>query len=306
MNPIDNRFSLVGDIFNIKPVINAAVNKLDLFAKSSGVAPTTDHPIGVNIPDGNGVTFRIRNASYLSGTSQFILNDANAYWGAVSGADNYKIHIYEIYDANGGIVHALSRYSGFYNVPTTTTVDDDDYFLLENGSSYTRAATDFCICVGWFWANYNTANTPDWTILNTANLKPGLKYDPPSNYGYDKLMAVSIVSASDIPATSVVNVVVKQSRWYNIWGKVNGRCGISPTTLLGYIKTGSATYGSATQQDSAEWDTAGNGMQNNVPLFAHVFLTAGETIHLGAYVSGAGSDRIVYAGNTRLKFKAAN
>lgn len=50
MNPIDNRFSLVGDIFNIKPVINAAVNKLDLFAKSSGVAPTTDHPIGVNIP----------------------------------------------------------------------------------------------------------------------------------------------------------------------------------------------------------------------------------------------------------------
>lgn len=67
-------------LINLKPVVNAAVNKLDVFTKSGGAAPDATNPIKVMIPDGNGYTQRTRTGSVASGTGQIIFADATDYW----------------------------------------------------------------------------------------------------------------------------------------------------------------------------------------------------------------------------------
>ena len=292
---------------NLKPVVNAAVNKLDIFTKTGGAVPNSTNFPTISIPDGNGYTARTRKATYLSGTSQFTLADATAYWGAVSGADNIKLHIYAIWDGTG-VVLALSRFAGYLMVPTTVSAGDDDFFLLENSSTYTRSNAHYCVSIGHVWTNYNTPNNPDWTILATpAELTPQVIWNPKSDYGYNKNLATTI-SASPVPEQSVVNVVVKQSGTYNItfhamgdnagWGWVNA-----------YIKTGSSTYGSAVYK--ATGGTAansGNGY-GSVSITKLVYLNAGDTIHGGAKAGGDAAHICgdsTLAGATVLTFQRAD
>ncbi len=83
---------------SLKVTVNATVNILDLFEKSTGVDPTTTYPIKIAIPDGTGVTWRTRSASVLSGTGSFTLVDGTGYWGFASLAgSSYDLYIYAIW-----------------------------------------------------------------------------------------------------------------------------------------------------------------------------------------------------------------
>jgi hypothetical protein len=279
-------------IENLKPVVNGSVNKLDIFAKSSGAVPDASNIITVAIPDGAGYTFRSRAAAYLDGTSQFILSDATAYGGAGSGVDRIKLHIYAIWDANGGIVWALNRFSGFLQVPTTTTIGDDDYFLLEAGSTYTRAATDHCVCVGHVWVNYNTANNPDWTILNTpADLMPIVEWSTKSDYEAFVWFPLSNVSAaSDIAEYSAMSVVAKQGGRYISMVNVMGRC---DGNVVVYLKWGSATYASAGYAWSMIQTPVSDGYAT-LSRTTEIVVNKGDTIHVGVAVTGTSVNRIIY------------
>lgn len=301
---------------NLKPVVNASVNKLDLLTKSGGAAPDSDNIITVAIPDGNGYTFRKRSGAYLSGTSQFILADATAYWGVTTGTDKVKLHMYKIWDGTG-VVYALSRYAGFHQVPTTTTTSDDDYFLLEAGSTYTRNASHHCVCAGHVWASYNTDNTPDWTIYDdttSAELAPQVEWNPKSDYGKSVTLATTITQASDI-SQSVVSAVVKQAGVYDISYRHSASSSAGAYCIGDVIiKTGSATYGSATIQSQnrhCNIDDAGIAAGNSDSMSTHrrgVYLNSGDTIHGGSNVYSASGNRSVhgndiYAGCTMLSFR---
>ncbi|NLT24660.1 MAG: hypothetical protein GXX82_16580 [Syntrophorhabdus sp.] len=301
---------------NLKPVVNASVNKLDLLTKSGGAVPDSDNVITVAIPDGNGYTFRKRSGAYLSGTSQFILADATAYWGAMSGADKIKVHKYAIFDGTG-IVWALSRFAGFHNVPATTTPGDDDYVLLEDGSTYTRSASHHCVCVGEAWANYNTANTPNWTFYDSstsAELAPQVIWNPKSDYGKSVSLATTITQASDI-GQSVVSAVVKQAGVYEISYRHSASSSAGAYCIGDVIiKTGSATYGSATIQSQnrhCNIDDAGIAVGNSDSMSTYkkkVYLNNGDTIHGGSNVYSASGNRSVhgndtYIGCTMLSFR---
>jgi hypothetical protein len=295
--PVDN-------INNLYLKVNAAVNKLDIFARSNTAAPDAGNMIQVKIPDGNGNVYKA-----LTEAMQLTLADANAYWGAVSGTDKQKIHVYFIWSvADAKYIVAFNRYAGFTNVPVTTTVGDDDYFLL--ASAYTRAATDFCVCVGFVWANYNTANTPDWTIYQTSDgaaLAPQIIWNPKSDYGKQINLATSISSGGDIAEAAIISTVVKQSRCYTISG-VGDLHGLANSVKKVYIKTGSGTYGSATQKASAECLAQVSYMSLSMPSIK-VYLNAGDSIHLGAEVTASSGARDIYGddsgvGRTYLSFQA--
>ncbi len=108
---------------NLKITVNATVNILDLFEKTTGVDPTTTYPIKIAIPDGTGVTWRTRSASVLSGTGSFTLADATGYWGfADLAASAYQLYVYAIWStADSGLVWGLSNRSNLAVCPAGTT-----------------------------------------------------------------------------------------------------------------------------------------------------------------------------------------
>ena len=293
-------------IINLKPVVNAAVNKLDIFTKSGGAVPDATNPIKVMIPDGNGYTQRSRAAAYLSGTSQFILADAANYWSKGSlDAEIKTAWVYAIWDGTGW-VHALGGYSGFTSVPTTTTATDDDYFLLEEGSTYARNAAHFCIAHTKIRYQYDTADAPDHTIQATVIDAPQVIWNPKSDYACEKNLAARVTSAGDIAEYSAVSMVVKQSGKFYILGEALANSIDVGIRLI--IKTGSATYASATQKgycDHGQINATGKWVPAGADVI--VYLNAGDTIHLGLVVTGTSGDRYIdgddnQVGTTKLLF----
>ena len=297
-------------IYNLKPVVNVAVNKLDLFSKSGGVVPDATNPIKVMIPDGNGYTQRSRAAAYLSGTSQFILADAGNYWSKGSlDAEIKTAYVYAIWDGTG-VVWALAGYSGFHMVPTTTTVTDDDYFLLEASSTYTRSAAHYCVCVGRIRYQYDTGDTPDHTIQATVENSPRVNWNPPSDYGYKKNLATSVTAEADISDVAIVAVVVKQAGKYKIDGIVSAYGEGTTNVLTVRIKTGSATYGSATLRATNNNNDASAGAQLVLTVIDEVYLNNGDSIHLGAALTSSATTRTIYGDgdgvSTGIIFKRAD
>ncbi len=150
----------------LKVTVNATVNILDLFEKTTGVDPTTTYPIKVAIPDGTGVTWRTRSATVLSGTGSFTLADATGYWGfADLAASAYQLYVYAIWStADSGLVWGLSNRSNLAVCPAGTTATVDGFMLLEDSSTYTRVATDYCVAVAAVKVQYHTADAPDYTF----------------------------------------------------------------------------------------------------------------------------------------------
>jgi hypothetical protein len=299
----------VGLVINLAPTVNAAVNKLDIFSKSGGAAPTVSNVIAVAIPDGNGHTLRTRAAAYLSGTSQIVLANATNYWSkGVLASEIKTAWLYAIWDGTG-IVWALAGYSGFNRVPTTTTETDDDYFLLEASSTYTRSNDHYCIAVAKIRYEYDTADDPDHTIQATVEDAPRVIWNPKSDYGKTVNLATTITSGSDINQ-SVCSAVVPQSGRYLISGHVYAHCNAAAACLGLYIKKGSATYGSAVQKAYTYNDS--NYAPSNYFASAAIpgviaWLNAGETIHLGAVVTATTGNRVVNGddstvGGTQLTF----
>lgn len=282
-------------IKNLKPVVNAAVNKLDIFTKTGGAAPDVSNRIFIAIPDGNGHTFRSRAAAYLSGNSQIIMADAANYWGKGSlDAEIKTAYLYAIWDGTG-IVWALAGYAGFNMVPTTTTVTDDDYFLLEGGSTYTRSNAHYCVAVAKIRYQYDTADTPDHTIQATVENAPQVIWNPKSDYGITKFLSGTVSSGSDITEASQVSFVVKQTGKFLLAGNSVCGCGSAIVIYLG-IKTGSATYSGATLRGYQRQDDIGGGLVGISITPTLALLNIGDTVHLGIGVAGSGT-RTIYGSN---------
>ena len=300
---------------NLKFVVNASVNKLDIFTKSGGAVPDGTNFPTISIPDGTGLVQRTRAATYLSGTSQFIMADAANYWSKGSlDAEIKTAYVYAIWDGTG-IVWALGGYSGFTRCPESTTATDDDFFLLEASSTLDKSTADtlYCVCVGKIRYQYDTGDAPDHTIQATVLDAPQVIWNPKSDYGYTKNLATSITTAGNLADASVVSVVVKQSGKYNI--SQSAYAFASAGTLTGItiaMKTGSAVYASATQRAYARSSTAlaDESRPSQHSVASSCYLQVGDTIHLGASISvNSGNSVLVgdsqgagYVGSTSLTF----
>jgi len=300
-------------IKNLKPVVNASVNKLDVFTKTGGAVPDATNYITVAIPDGAGYTFRSRAATYLSGTSQFIMADAANYWSKGSTDGEIKTaYVYAIWDGTG-IVWALSGYSGFNSVPTTTTATDDDYFLLEASSTYTRSASHYCVAVAKIRYQYDTGDSPDHTIQATVDNGPEVVWNPRSDYNNKTWLTTNITSGSPITQV-VVTKIAKQSGRFEIFGSIDGMWW---SNASGYVsatlKVGSSTYDNAVQVGfSAQMPSDYDGATHQCNVLAHapnVYLNAGDTIHLYVYFRNGGANYWVSGNadgnlsNTYISFK---
>jgi hypothetical protein len=284
---------------NLKLVVNATVNKLDIFTKTGGAVPDATDYFTVAIPDGNGYTARTRKASYLSGTSQLIMADATDYWSKGMLAGEIKTAwLYAIWDGTG-IVWALGGYSGFTMVPTTTTVTADDYFLLEASSSYTRSNSHYCVAVARVRYEFNTADTPDHTFQATVENAPQVLWNPKSDYGYSKNLATTTTGASDIGPGTAVSVVAKQSGKYKISYQLQGFGDAANATINGNIRTGSSTYGSAVQVASSISHSL-TSVEGSVSMAAIVYVNIGDTIHGGVAITSASGNRSMFGDSTRI------
>lgn len=276
------------NLMNLKLSVNADVNKLDIFEKITGALPTSLKPINIEIPDGTGNTLRSRSAAYLSGTSQFVLADATNYWSKGSSSTEIKTAaVYAIWDGTG-IIWALGGYSGFTRVPASTTVTDDDFFLLEDGSTYTKVITDFCVCVGFVRYIYNTAAAPDHTIQASVLDAPQVVYAPQSNYARVARLAANVTSSSNIDDQSLVSIVVKQSGMYNLHMHANFLSTGGKVAGIVRIKNG-ATYSSAALLAFGGAYAEANVAGGTASVDNITYLNAGDTIHGGGQCGATAS-----------------
>lgn len=280
-------------VCNLKPVVNGSVNKLDIFTKSGGAVPDSSNIISVAVPDGNGYTFRSRAAAVASGTGQIIMADAANYWSKGSlDAEIKTAYLYAIWSsADAGIVWALGGYSGFTRVPASVTATDDDFFLLEDGSSYTKVITDYCVCAGKIRYQYDTADTPDHTIQATVLDAPQAIWNPKSDYGKSVTLAARITSAGDYTDQVLASTLVKQSGRYFVLGKSLGYAATAAFYQTLSLRTGSSTYASAILKAQSIAYSAGT-QEACANVSASVLLNAGDTIHLGVTTTSSGGSRI--------------
>jgi hypothetical protein len=275
-------------VSNLKPVVNATVNKLDIFTKTGGALPDANNIITVAIPDGNGHTFRSRAAAVASGTGQIVLADATNYWSKGSLDGEIKTaYLYAIWStADNGIIWALSGYSGFTRVPAAGgTATDDDWFLLESNSSYTAVITDYCVCVAKIRYEYDTADTPDHTIQATVLNAPQVMWNPKSDYGKQTNLATTFSNAGTLSESVLLSVVVKQSGRYDVMVRLSG-FGQTFSLMDAYLRIGSATYGSATLIGHNRGGVTHDYQNQAASCVAKPYLNAGDTIHLGISING--------------------
>ena len=460
-----------GFVHNLKPIVNAAANKLDVFAKTTGAAPNAANPIVIAIPDGNGYTFRSRAGAYLSGTSQIIMADASNYWtkGSVAGeiktawlyaiwsgafrsrypsahdaahvkattshaSGNYstysatdpakpltggalanswysangsvtnqrfhidygesfvakRLYVENSHDAGGytdcgaktftvwgsneasafadltyandanwtqitasaalfaqhkdadivdaqyvdltnttayryyaikiadnwgsancigfrrvefmaaetpGLVWALAGYSGFTKVSTSNVATEDDFFLLEDGSTYTKQATDYCVAVAKIRYEYDTGDTPDHTIQASGENAPLIQWNPKSDYGFVKTMAADIKSAANIPEQSIISAIVSQSGRYKISGGISAYSTGGSELRTGIkIRVGPIYSGAAILANRLSGHPTAVDMYGSVQAETEIYLDAGSMVHLGAFVTASSGTRAIQGG----------
>jgi len=299
-------------IINLNPVVNVAVNKLDIFSKSGGATPDATDYITVSIPDVAGVTTRKRAGAVASGTGQIVLADAANYWSKGDLAAEIKtIYLYAIWStSDSGIVWALGGYSGFTRVPASTTATDDDFFLLEASSTYTKVITDYCVAVAKIRYEYDTGDTPDHTIQATVLNAPQVCWNPKGDYSKTLYLASTTSSESNIAEHSVINTVLKQSGKYEFIGVLTADIEVMQGYADIYVKLGSSTYGSAVLLTSAQVGLASGYTtygQTSVATPTIKYANAGDTVHLGGKVTastgGSATRRIIGAGHSSLSFK---
>lgn len=389
--PVDN-------IQNLKLVVNAAVNKLDIFSRSGGADPDNSNPVLVNIPDGNGNVYRTRGANVLSGTSQIVFADATAYWyrsyittkgsdvtsigtsttqfditkpagttarytydgtgispslsatwprigmvlflngqnfhannkgvfvvtgsgtnyfevtnaavvaetnktigtGAVSIIMPTPVYLYAIWSAaNSCIVWAASGYSGFDKVPTQTTVGFADYFLLEDGSTYTKVNTDYCVCVGKFWKTSHTSDSPDHRILSVLEYTPEVTWNPKSDYNGQFFLSSTQTAAANITNYIVSSLPVVQSGIYSITGHVYASDDAVAVYCFIWLAVGSPTAASSVYKTCGV--IASGGATLSLDLSTISYMNIGEVIHLDITVNAASGNRSIQGSAAGIK-----
>jgi hypothetical protein len=297
---LDSYRDRMASVYNLKMARHGTSNNVLLVqTKSGGAVPDSTNYISIAIPDGTGNTLRTRNAAVASGQSQFTLADATTYWN-IGSADGYLVnaYLYAIWSAaDSGIVWALNKFSGFLEVPTTTTETDLDYFLLEDGSTYTRQSTDYCVCVGRIRAEYDTSDTPNWTIQTAGEDAPIVMYNPKSDYSNTVVQSVDVTgTGADIAEQGIVSIVIKQTGMYEYSGQVSGYGAAVASQINAYIKSGHATYGSATQRATAGASSHAANLTSTASIARFTRrINAGDTVHLGGAVARASA-----SGDTKM------
>lgn len=285
-----------GAVWNLKIARHDTSNNILLVrAKSSGLVPDAANPIYVAIQDNNGFTFRSRAAEVLSGKSQFTLT--NALWGRTPHDGVYRTAaVYAIWSkSDSKIVWALASATGFRTVPTTTTITNLDYFLLEDDSTYTRAGTDRVACVGELTYEYDTDDTPDYTLTAA----PDVLYSPPPFIHASAYPAADITATGNIADQSIASLVIKQTGNYLLTGYIAGGNNTVGCVLEGRIKTGSATYGSAYERAYTIQQSYHTATQH-VAFAVIAPLKGGDIVHLGAAITAASNTSTIVALKSRL------
>jgi len=276
---------------NLKPVVNASVNKLDIFTKTGGDLPDSSDFFTIPVPDGNGNTDRTRKAAYLSGTSQFILADASDYWDKGSDENEIKTAwVYAIWDGTG-IVWALCGYSGFEVVSTTTTLTDDDYFLLEEGSTYARSGNHFCVAVVKIRYKNFTGIDPDNFIFETVLDSPRVEWNPKSDYGKQVSLATTITSGANIATSNYVSAMLKQSGKYLV--TANNQYSCAGGSAISRVKILLDAIVKA-YSDTVEASTSVTGAATS----ASFYINSGQTVNLETFVNGASGNRLLFGDST--------
>lgn len=152
-----------GHPFNLQLSVNASVNKLDVFSKSSGAVPDASNVIAVNIPDVSGNVVRTRAAAYLSGTSQFVLADATCYWVGIVSLGNSTTQIdisnpggttfrytYDTTGRNPGFGYAWPPIGDFlrFNAQNFNAVNNGTFAITGNASNYATWYVDVVNAAG--------------------------------------------------------------------------------------------------------------------------------------------------------------
>jgi hypothetical protein len=237
---------------------------------------------------------QVTNAAYVDESNKTIGT------GSIVLLRPAPVYIYAIWStADSGIVFATSGYSGFDKVPTTTTVTDDDYFLLEGSSTYTRANTDRCVVIAKIWKTYHTTDAPDHRLITAFEFAPKITWNPPSDYGYVKTLTTSTTAEADIAEASVISLIVKQSGRYTIHAKTYTYGEGTTNGSLLTIKTGSATYTTATLKSYDAMSDASAGALMGLQCFATSYLMIGDTIHIGIGVASSATTRTIYGDDTQ-------
>jgi len=148
---------------------------------------------------------------------------------------------------------------------------------------------------------YDTADTPDHTIQTTVEDAPQVIWNPKSDYGKSSTLAASTGGAADIAEYSCVSAVVKQAGMYEAGGHVMGFDDVGNTVVSAAIRSGSATYGSATARRFAQNAVAEAPSYITVTIPpVRFYCNNGDTIHLGAGVNGGAGTRTIYGDNTAV------
>ena len=110
-------------------------------------------------------------------------------------------------------------------------------------------------------------------------------------------LATTLTNAGNIPEASLIHFTVSQTGTYYIYAQMYFYANGTAQGYM-YIKTGSASYGSATYRGAGiNENNIGSGERQPCTAFAIVALTAGDTVHLGAAVNGTGTNRFISGNN---------
>lgn len=273
------------------------LNVVSILADSSGLAPTPESAIKVSIPNGNSSTLRSRTAVHLGGTATFTLVDGIAYWNrSPSTTQKYPVYLYAIWDGNG-IVWALAQNPSYKNVQTTTTNTAINYFLLEDGSTYIRSTTHYCVCVGQANYLYNTAADPDNIIDPAAFLVAYMPEDYESAH-HNQVLATTISGESLSDQAILTQMVLWRGTYLiiaNLTYTTTPEAAPSKATLD--IRAG-ANYAGGTVISHTMEELPYGGYRHSLTKTVIYDIDAGNTVYLGASLSNGNSGKCYILGNS--------
>jgi hypothetical protein len=109
---------------------------------------------------------------------------------------------------------------------------------------------------------------------------------------YYASLATSNISGSDIASYSAANIVVAKAGTYLINAQTMGVSTFAGWDLGLQIRTGNATYGSATTRVAID-NQWGSGLTGTISTSWLGTLSAGDTVHLGIACTNGGSNRVL-------------
>lgn len=281
----------IPQILNLRMESGSPDNQMRIIADKTRKAPTPDSPIKVMIPDVGGATLRTRSGAFWGGNGKFTLYDGIAYWNrTTSTAMRYTAYVYAIWTSNG-IVWALAQSPIYTQVETTTTATDINYMLLEDGSQYTRKASDYCICVGRVEYLYNTSGAPD-NLFAGGTFRVLYKPEDFEVQHHNQVLA-NTVSASGIAFQSILSQTVLWSGTYFI--VANMTYATAPDAAASTATLEVRVGGTAITH--TEQGLPSGGFRNSLTKTVLYDISAGEVVYMYAGVTNGGAGTCYIFGN---------